>query len=404
MDSPATYTWTLTPEQYLATVEKIATINRRAERRGFTGRLEVPGVRATEQVGEWPNPVRERVIYRTALRGTPPAYAGWQLLAAIDTLPTVDGGHEFILRCAHGVDDGDVDRSRLQPGACEHCNTTRPNRRHTYLVRNVCTGTYKQVGSTCLKDFLGWSGTPVFFGIAVAAEELEAGFGAGVEEYTPQTILTYAYAAIEAFGWAPASFARATKTVVDEALFGPGRRADETRAALQPYLSAGAALAPQVVADLLEHLTAEHGYEANLTAALRAASVGPRELGLLCSAIPAYQRLHGTLELAARRQAVPDQWLGQEGEKLTATGTIVTDLTIDGYAYNSTRRLLVLATSEGIVKLVTAAAWAYEVQAGDQVAVVGTVKAHELYRDHKQTRLVRPRRLDTPAAQKAENR
>lgn len=396
MDAPDRYTWTLTPDQYHATVEKISTINARAARRGFTGRLEISGVRTTEKVGQYPNPVRERVVYRTTLTGTPPSYAGWQLLAAIDPLPTAAGGHEIILRCAPGVDDAGVDRSLLRPGACEHCNTSRPNRRHTFLVRHLDSGTLKQVGSTCLKDFLGWTGTPVFLSIADTAEDLEAGFGAGVEEYTPHTILAYAYAAIETFGWAPASFEHPTKSVVDEALFGHGRRADEIRTALAPHLPAGDDVAPQVIAELLEHFTGDHGYEANLTAALRAASVGSRELGLLCSAIPAYQRLHGALDLADRKQSTPDEWLGQEGEKLTVTGSVVTDLTIDGYAYNSTQRLLVIATPEGTVKLVTAAAWAYEARTGDQVTIVGAVKAHELYRGHKQTRLVRPRRLGTP--------
>lgn len=403
MDDTTTYTWTLTPDQYRATAEKISTINRRAERRGFTGRLEVTGVHTTEQIGRYAEPVHERAIVLTTLTGTPPAYAGWQLLAAIDTLPTAAGGHEFILRGAPGVDDGTIDRSQLQPGACEHCHTVRANRKHTYLVRHLDTGTIKQVGSTCLKDFLGWTGTPVFLSLTDTAAELEAGFGAGVDEYTPQTILTYAYAAIEAFGWAPASFDQPTKTIVDDALFGRGRRVEEIRAALRPHLDAGAVLAPHVIDDLLQHLTGDHGYEANLTAALRAASVGPRELGLLCSAIPAYRRLHGARELAARKQTVPDQWLGQEGDKLTVSGTIVTDLTIDGYAYNSTQRLLVIASTHGTVKVVTAAAWSYEVTAGDHVEVAGTVKAHELYRGHKQTRLVRPRRLDTPNPQEGEH-
>lgn len=148
MDETTTYTWTLTPEQYHATVEKIATINRRAQRRGFTGRLEITGVRATEKVGRYPEPVRERVIYRSTLTGRPPAYVGWQMLAAIDTLPTEAGGHEFILRCAPGVDDVGIDRSHLQPGACEHCNTTRSNRRRAYLARHLATVSLKQVGST----------------------------------------------------------------------------------------------------------------------------------------------------------------------------------------------------------------------------------------------------------------
>lgn len=35
---------------------------------------------------------------------------------------------------------------------CEHCNITR-RRKHLYIIKNVKTGEYKQVGKSCLKDF-----------------------------------------------------------------------------------------------------------------------------------------------------------------------------------------------------------------------------------------------------------
>ena len=35
---------------------------------------------------------------------------------------------------------------------CEHCNSNR-YRKYTYIVRNVSTGEFKQVGKSCLNDF-----------------------------------------------------------------------------------------------------------------------------------------------------------------------------------------------------------------------------------------------------------
>ncbi|MGV1010238.1 MAG: hypothetical protein ACOYBY_16800 [Dermatophilaceae bacterium] len=207
-------------------------------------------------------------------------------------------------------------------------------------------------------------------------------------------MVAYAHAAVQVYGWAPSSFDRSTKQAVDEALYGRGRAADELRARLQPHLADGIQLAPTIINRLLCELTEEHGYEANLSAALRAAGVGPRELGLLCSAIPAYQRIIGAHAAQKEKPLVPSAWLGDIGDTLTVTGTIATDLTIDGYAYGTTQRLLIINTPEGTVKIITAAGWSYDATAGDEVTIVGTVKAHELYRDHKQTRLVRVRRLD----------
>ncbi len=184
------------------------------------------------------------------------------------------------------------------------------------------------------------------------------------------------------------SFDSSTKAAGGEALYGRGRAADELRAKLQPHPpgrrhSAGSRHHRHALCEL----TGEHCYEANLRAALRAASVGPRDLGLLCWAIPAYQRIIGAARAREKKATVPSAWLGDIGEKLTLTGVITTDLTVDGYAYGTIQRLLVINTPERTVKIITAAQLSYDASAGDQVTITitGTVKAHEFYRDHKQT-------------------
>ena len=80
------------------------------------------------------------------------------------TIPRIDGW-EFIARIDHA--NGEVGNLvRALPGQivpdyyrntgclCEHCNVKR-FRRDTFLLRQVDTGEIKQVGSSCLKDFLG---------------------------------------------------------------------------------------------------------------------------------------------------------------------------------------------------------------------------------------------------------
>jgi hypothetical protein len=44
----APYVWELTPAEYAATVDKVAAINDRAAKRGFTGRIELTGIPATK--------------------------------------------------------------------------------------------------------------------------------------------------------------------------------------------------------------------------------------------------------------------------------------------------------------------------------------------------------------------
>lgn len=47
-----------------------------------------------------------------------------------------------------------------------------------------------------------------------------------------------------------------------------------------------------------------------------------------------------------------------------------------------------------MVKIVTAAAWAYDVDRGDQVTLAGTVKANNEWRGVRQTVLTRATRID----------
>lgn len=80
------------------------------------------------------------------------------------TIPQIDGW-EFIGRIDHA--NGEVgnlvralpnreipEKYRHSGCKCDHCNINR-FRRDTYILQNIETGETKQVGSSCLKDFLG---------------------------------------------------------------------------------------------------------------------------------------------------------------------------------------------------------------------------------------------------------
>ncbi|CCI54695.1 MAG: hypothetical protein LKG20_12425 [Tetrasphaera jenkinsii] len=376
-------TWTLTPAEYAATVAKVAAINKRAAKRGFTGRFELSGTTVTRKAE---NGVGEYVFVEATLTGEPPCYDGWTFLAAIDAVAT-DAGTEFLVRCAPGVDESLVDRSALREGACDHCGTKR-NRRRVMLVTDGTT--VNQVGATCIKDFLGWSTLPAF----IDTESVRDGFGGlggGTPSATVETVIAVAYAAVQRFGWGSTYSKTPTRMVVSDVLFGSRKKDAELRAELAPFIEQGERMAPAITETVLAHVV-ESGdsFEANLAVILRAEYVPDNGYGILCAAIPVYDRLVGTKK--AETEPVVDAWIGTKGEKVTVTGRITTALTVDGYAYGSTQRLVVIETPAGVVKTYTAAAWAYDVDSGDEVTVTGVVKEHDTYRDRKQTVLVRPKR------------
>lgn len=77
------------------------------------------------------------------------SYQDWEFVATLQHLPT----GENIIRSI--IEDADIPLHYREHGSiCEHCKVNR-YRKDTYLVRNINHKGYVQVGSSCIKDFLG---------------------------------------------------------------------------------------------------------------------------------------------------------------------------------------------------------------------------------------------------------
>lgn len=399
MSEPETappFVWFLNVDELAATRAKLDRILTRAQRKGLTGDITLavhPAARTRPMPPGLP-PVIE-AGFEVTISGSPPSYAGWVFLAAVDATP--DGG--VVVRCPPGAET-EIANEALTPGVCDHCHTTRA-RRSTLVVRHDTTGEIRQVGSSCVRDFLGWDTTPVLIDTETLRRQLGDGGSTGTPSaWATTSVITYAWAAVRAFGWTPASTtdtrATPTRDVVRTVLTG-GRGANDLVTAMAPHLPEAEQQAPGLIADLVQRLTGESGYEANLTAVLRGDWVTAKHLGLAVSAIPAWER---------HTQPAPDHpdtpapvvaHAGKIGDKITLTGMVRTALRVDGFTRHSPDSvLLVLDAGTTIAKMTTAAQWAYDVRKGDTLTLTGTVKAHTEWRGTKQTVLVRPTRLDHP--------
>lgn len=384
--------WFLSADELADTRIKVDKINARAVRRGFTGRLLLESV--PEVVSRTPAPGAPEVRvhgFRVRVTGDAPRYEGWVFLAGVDVVP---GSDQVVLRFAPGVDTETVNRAGLDGVRCDHCHTVR-GRRHAYLVRHAETGETLQVGATCIKDFLGWSTMPAFLSEDDVVDELERTLTpSGGAAWDVLNVLAYAWASVQEHGWSASSSKHPTRYQVEDLLTGRAKRPEFD--AIQPRMAEAEQLAPTIHRALLEAFAdATEGYQANLRAVLSGEAVTSRHLGLAVSAIPAYDRLLGQQAVSATREERPaSAWLGSTGEKVTITGVVITALTVDGYAYNTTQMLVVIDAAPTIAKIYTSAAWADEISVGDQVTITGTVKAHETWRDEiHQTVLTRTKRL-----------
>ena len=395
-----TRTFDLTPEELEATLAKLERVNARAAKRGFTGRFELVSEKVTRTRRLASGLLAECVAYACTLTGEAPAYEGWQFLASLEVLPAADGTVNWNVRCAPGVSDEGVDRSKLEPGRCDHCGTVRANRRRVFLVRHTETGEHKQVGSTCLKDFLGWDGNPVWVDTEKTLSDLMEGTGGGADAWTPLTVLTVATAAVAEFGWAPKS-AGGSSTSGMVSMFLGGPRTEQHRkdaARIAEHLEAAADTAAADLDEVIDLSSdASYGYEANLHAALAAEHVTHRTFGLVCSAVSYLARERQQIAEKRVLEEIPSEWFGEVGEKVTVTGEITTCLSLEGYMPGTTQVLIIVTTSTGLVKIVTTAGWAYEddIDRGAHVTLTGTVKAHAEYEGKKQTVLTRAKLVAT---------
>jgi hypothetical protein len=379
----------LTPAEYHATQAKLAKVNERAAKRGFTGRFQLTGERVEVTTNEFGLPVRE-IFYDAAITGEAPKYNGWTFLARVDRVDKT-----FTLATAPGVEH--VDRALVRLGECDHCGQRR-HRNNTYLVRSE-DGEVKNVGSTCIKDFLGWEGKFAFFSTSeTEGDLLGGGSGWGERAYSVDTILAVAHAATRAFGWVPSSqrdYAEPTADVVRKVLgiiridprdrFGydvVGQYADEA-------VERAATVRAFVLSD---EFGGDSTYVDNLKAAIGAELVEAKQIGLLASAPQAYIR---HLETDAERAAKQARWaaekdaratsdyLGEVKDKVQFKGTI-SAIEWKPQKFGTTVLYTIVTPEGNVVKW-----WASHEFLGDQegveVSLQGTIKKLDEYHGTKAT-------------------
>lgn len=404
-------TWTINYQQLDVVRERVAKTNTRATKRGFTGRLnltETPVIK-TEVIAN-PIPgfkptVIETPMVEVTISGEPPCYNGWDFLAAVEALPSGAGtSTNFVLHAAPGAVITTADRDNLGDGTCDHCQTNR-RRIHTYLVRNVETGESKQVGKTCLKDFLGWDVTPPFYSVEDLVDDdwfAPASSNGGLD-VTPETVVVLAWTFSRAYGWKPRTFGSdSTADTVESFLGEPHHKRAEILADVHKVAKLTddpADKGRQIIDYLVTALADDQSeYAYNLLAAITAAVVTRRTMGLVVSAVSAYERAQGReAEYLRRRRehadaAASSRYAGEEGDKIEVTGTVTRLLPIENnYGYNPPPKMMVIVSGGPTVAVTfTTAQWAFEVEQGDAITIKGTVSKHEERDGVKQTVLKRP--------------
>jgi hypothetical protein len=328
---------------------RIEALNRRASRLG------APPIRLAE-TGEHDADGQVFVV----LQGTEPVLAGWALVAIVE--------HRGGVTSVRPVSErgGQLDPESFATGRCEHCELRR-RRTTTFVVVHADSGTVRQVGSGCLRDFLGGHDPERACRhaeyLALARSELRgAEVTASPCDATLGTFAAHAARAVRAHGYRSREQAQRAGVLAsaDEAL----RSLHDIREAPDRgdhALAAGAVRWAEALPTLKTQLSQ---FEAHAVGAIRAGSVSTRrERGLICALIAAY-----------RQRRARSRHLAEPGERLETVVLVERVAPAPSDRYGTVYRCELIDAQ--VNRLVWWQTRGIPLRAGEVVRLAGTIERH----------------------------
>ena len=357
-------------------------------------KVEVPFYDHTEEM--------DVVFVPVTYSGEFPIIKGWNLAAVVEhsRVDVEKNGNK--VRVLPNYEEK-IDRVKLVdiPSVCEHCNTKR-FRKNTYTLHNPDTDEYRQVGSTCIKDFLGENDPSYIVNSAKYIEYIEemiGGFGGiGVEfkpEYKVEDVLTITDAVIDELGWVSRSVVRdsgeidtatqVSRIIVDNEL---NHYHPDLYVISKNITDKNKEFAKEVI-DWVKSLDMNdpklNEYLFNCAVCVNREYIEEKEFGLVCSLISTYRKkLEKDREVNDEKKS---EWFGEVKERVKDIP--VTFLNEWGFSssYGYVSFFKFVTCKGNIVIWKTSSAGGFN--KGEQLLLTGTIKEHNEYNGTKQTVMTR---------------
>ena len=331
-----------------------------------------------------------------------PVIDNWELIASLEH--TKEGNIIHSVR-----NDIDIpERYYNVAPYCEHCNTNR-RRKNSFIIRNTETNEFKQVGKTCLNDFTGninaeWLAS--FYAMFNKLAEFEApqgGYNNNTRYFPTVDLLAYTVAVTNIYGYCKSGTDNATgETVKDFYIISEcgGYPSVEDNARIKAKMHSvnfkvaeeDTATAKKIIA-YVDSIADTNNYIHNIKTLCASDMVAYRNVNLLVSAITCYNREleRKVKEEARKKEASISNHIGNIKDKLTINIASWRCLTswcncYDGY-HETTTFLYQFVDNAGNIFV-----WKtqkYFDEDAELQTITGTVKAHNVFRDAKQTELTR---------------
>jgi hypothetical protein len=322
----------------------------------------------------------------------------------IDTPAFKINGWDFVATIDHTHDTGNIVRCmpcetvpenfRTEDPVCEHCHVNR-FRRNTYVLRNETT--YKQVGKTCLNDFIGAGHDPAKMArLAVIISQMQEDVSKlhTAQSFTPnfptidmEKFTACTAAIVRKYGWVSRKKATETgmRSTSDMAIdFYYSRFEDFVKLEILPEDQAVAASAiewAQQIADKQD----KNDYEHNISVIADAEFITNRSVGLAASIVGVYMM---NQKNAAPKQTNVSDFIGKIGDKIEVQVTVLLRKPLD------TGSILWKFEDENQNVLTWFATTSNGPADGTTAVLKGTVKKHDEFRGVKSTLVTRCKFLE----------
>lgn len=397
------------PEMNMDSLEKKLTrIRNKAAKYGCEFRYERIGEHfeecKTDEIGEDGKRMTELVRFIDIEVEGKAIANGWQFAASLDY--TAQGN------IISGVEGLEIpERYYTCAPWCEHCKTRR-DRKSSYIVYNIETGEFKQVGRACLQDFTNGLNAEMVAQYESWFKECEeasefSGLGGWLERYyRTDDLMTAAVETIRIYGYVKRDFGvcctadRALNLYKVWAHFPLGMARESLLADYDEAVSRGFDMTRAASRELAATVRSwilnndrNDNYFHNLKVACAGEFATWKTVGLVVSAFPAHDReLERQAEIAERERKAAEAvaksaWVGNVGDRVTVTiadfRTVISWETQWGTTF-----VYKLTDAEGHEYTWKTSCWFDDDKCIGKV-IKGTVKDHTEYRGVKQTELTR---------------
>ena len=351
-------------------VAAITKLNAKAAKLGVKPVTFTVGAEQTIKMGVGSDAYYE-VFLPITVEGEAPVLNGWSFISKIENQ---DG--QTIVRTIPGVTLPEA-YWNVNQERCEHCNINRP-RNNTFIVKHT-SGVYKQVGSSCLKDFLDHSSPEKVLNHFAEFITLVDSFGdvSGEERgptaksrFSIESVIAVAIASIEKFGYRKTDQLASTKdSVITHFLTRkPEDKFEVTKEQAEK--------APRVV-EWMKGLPDTSEFNHNLRSFANMQAVRLNSFGFISAAAMMFLKNEGQKAVSAVQ--FNDQPIANIGAKVKVVASVLNAHRYERASYSyydsGVSQILTMKTADNkLIKMFTSN---LNIKNGDTVVISGAIKSFE---------------------------